>query len=1024
MSQKGRNLFRIGLKRRIREVRRMRIIVCLAVFFLAFTLLLQDNLGAFQMELNYRNYGKWFAFCDDGVFSRYPYLEKNGQAYVGSFVYSLYPISYSSSEGIVNDLAPTVEAVDANGDSIKEKPPISDDRGSYLPPSSQITVESFGDRRSTNCHIGAYSEGFVDQNGISLYEGRMPQADSEIVMELGVLHALGASYELGQRISFYVSETEPLFEHDPKAGNAAIERSEEDYYLDLHLVSFTLVGTLKRYTARWSEGSRLPGAIITENAFRALPSFENTYDFYSLKDGVGGDKVWEFAQSSFEGFRSWRDGLYERMELKADEKGPVEAWNSSAYTNPLWGSSSVYRYVTVILLVMSTCILAYLMASYLSKRRQFFMRMREIGATSGEVFGMAAYEWVLSALPFAAAALIGAYLAGFAAAFIVSKSLNISFNFNADHKTLLVILGAVLAMLAVSLAAAFIIYSGRGITEKKKALSKHKATAIRKRAAKEQRSARRYLSLSETLKRDRRIHPLKTALVRIACILIGAMILTSFMSVYAQTHYYLRLKNSPSDLTGSYSDKFDRKTYGWVDTEPHWNVTGSVRIDTDKADLSVSRSEFSFQNLLHEAFFAELEAIPGVKSIIRCALDVDHTLFWSGKENDAFIEESIMRGLDSASAKLGYKLVYTGKNFERMREYVDNSLYMLQCSDNTDAVWNAAKPYLGKEANRDAFLRGEQAIVFVDQQLYCVGPASDPQSSEYALREDYASTGRNIWKEAPSFSAGNVIQINDLAQSGNQTAVTVAAVLPMSEYVRNDICPIYGDEDMPVFITVGSMELAKRVQAADGAEFGANAFGVKLDSIAESDNAVKFISALCVKNNVRYTDTIEDRIESRNYWIDALMTYGFFTAILLVLYAFIFSSIAKEDDSVLANKYALLHRVGMELPRMKAQKRLDALIQSLWQLLSVPLYALIHFAPNLIKLGENAARMRLSRGEYLMQLLRSWFTHETTDQRVILAVMLALMLLLFIINGRLGYPAERKETLTLNTRKSKSFKKE
>ena len=148
------------------------------------------------------------------------------------------------------------------------------------------------------------------------------------------------------------------------------------------------------------------------------------------------------------------------------------------------------------------------------------------------------------------------------------------------------------------------------------------------------------------------------------------------------------------------------------------------------------------------------------------------------------------------------------------------------------------------------------------------------------------------------------------------------------------------------------------------------------------------------------------------------------TAILLVLYAFIFSSIAKEDDSVLANKYALLHRAGMELPCMKTQKRVDALIQSLWQLLSVPLYALIHFAPNLIKLGENAARMRLSRGEYLMQLLRNWFTHETTDQRVILAVMLALMLLLFIINGRLGYPAERKETLTLNTRKSKSFKKE
>ena len=76
MSDYGWGMFRKSLKRRKKEVRRMRVMTCLAVFFLAFSLLLQDNLGALQMELNYRNYGRWFAFDDDDVFTRYPYLVK------------------------------------------------------------------------------------------------------------------------------------------------------------------------------------------------------------------------------------------------------------------------------------------------------------------------------------------------------------------------------------------------------------------------------------------------------------------------------------------------------------------------------------------------------------------------------------------------------------------------------------------------------------------------------------------------------------------------------------------------------------------------------------------------------------------------------------------------------------------------------------------------------------------------------------------------------------------------------------
>ncbi len=1009
MSDYGWGMFKKGLKRRKKEVRRMRVMTCLAVFFLAFSLLLQDNLGALQMELNYRNYGRWFAFDDDDVFTRYPYLVKNGEAYVGSYVYSLYPASFSRSEGSVNDLAPLIDTVDENGEHINEKPPITDDRGNYLPPAEEIIVENFGDRRTTNCHIGAYSEGFIEENGIRLYEGSLPQADDEIVMELGVLHALGVSYELGQDISFYVSETEPLFKHEENNGNSGTERPSEDYYLKLHLVTFRLVGTLERYTARWNSGANLPGAIITNEALKNLPSFRNKYQFYELKEGIGGDKVWEFAAGSFEGFENWRSGLYQRLDLKPNEKGPVEAWNSYAYTNPLWGSSGVYRYVSIILMVMSTCILAYLMASYLSKRRRFFMRMREIGATSGEVWRMSAYECVISALPYAAASLAESYLIAFLASVILSKTLNIEAVFKASPKTLLVIVSSVLLMLAVSLAAAFAIYSGRGIAEKKRSLSKSSAKALRERSMKRQKHGKRYLSLIETLKRLRRISPLKTALVRIACILIGAMILLSFMQVYAQTYCYLQIKNAESDLNGSFTDAFKRDTYGMVDTEPHWNVTGSKKTDHDKADLSISMPEYSYSNLLGEEFFGELESIPGIKNVIRGAIDSAHTLSWEGKwTDDGFIDECIDMGIDAASDRLGYKLIHNGNNYEKMRRYVDNSLYMLQCCDNTDAVWKAAKPYLCAEADKTAFLRGEQAIIFVDENLYCVNAASNESSGEYMLREEFAAAGENVWKRSPSFSAGDTVYINNMKQDGRQTPVKVAAVLPMTEYVENEICGIYSDSYYPVFVTVGSMALAEKVQETDDIEFGANVFGIKLDSIAESENTLKFVSALCVRDNVKYNDTVEIQIESQNYWIDVLLTYGFFTVILLVLYVFIFSSIAREDRALLTEKYRVLHRAGMSMGQLKTQKKLDALIQSLWQLLSVPLFALIFFAPNLLKLGENASARNISKWQYVMVLVKTWFTRETTDQRAIACVMLVLMLILCVINSRITHSSEKQ----------------
>src|SRR5699024_3414662 len=56
------------------------------------------------------------------------------------------------------------------------------------------------DGEDSNLSIGTLDEALMDIGNISMYEGRMPEKDSEIAMDLPSLAALGYSYEVGQTV--------------------------------------------------------------------------------------------------------------------------------------------------------------------------------------------------------------------------------------------------------------------------------------------------------------------------------------------------------------------------------------------------------------------------------------------------------------------------------------------------------------------------------------------------------------------------------------------------------------------------------------------------------------------------------------------------------------------------------------------------------------------------------------------------------------------------------------------------------
>ena len=945
----GWGLFRKGMKRRAREVRRMRIMTCLAVFFLAFTLLLQDNIGALRMELNYRNYGRWFACASDGFFSKYQFLEESGTATVGSSIYLIHPKVSAADGSFENDLAP-VETVGEDGKVSTVKPEVTDENGEFLPPAQEIVVENFGRSRFVEGHIGVLSEGFADNNGIRLYEGRFPEADDEIVLDLPTLHILGLSYELDQEVSFYISMKEPILPDYLHMVNGERVYEAEDLYLPLKLVTFRLVGTLQRYTARWSCGSEMPSAIITQEAFDSLGSYRTELKFYDLAEGLDEEKTWEFASSQFAAF-SEKEQTWLLIPSHIDtNKNPVEIhkWNTEAYENPLWGSGTLYRYITLLLAVMSSCILAYLMASYLTKRRVFFTRMREIGASSFEVVKLAAYECGASTLPFAAVSAALAYGAAAGAALILKNVLDIKPFLVLSLRTMLTMAGCVLLVWAVSLAAAIILFTGRRPTQKKKQLSRGAEKALSRRAARKH--GRAYLGLSESLIRERRIHAVKTFLIRAVTLLVCGLILYSFLITADAYYSYEKILNGGADFYGTYSQNLFNEDFACrADIEPKY-VTRRLMIDYEDTVMSTT-TFWQTSKTLSRDFIADVEQLSGIKRFEYATYDNTHPLEWEGKDGDPFVDYCIDTALHGGDLNTRVKLRFDGKRIDDMRNCMDSTFYRFLCFSETKELWRGAGKYLDKStADYNAFVEGKQIIMVVDTELYTVLKGSFEWRDETLA--SLAETGENKWEElGHSFEPGDVITIKSAdKKNGIDTEAVIAGIMPASEYTKlafgsgdrlGSRVTWVDEQNYGVFMAVGSSALAERVMVNDGGKFGFNSFGIKFSSIAKSENAMKSLSALCVRYGATYTDLTEDISEIRSDFYDTLLTYGFFCTVLIVLYFFVMGCAAREDCSALAPKVKALRRTGTSTPALKLQKSFDAAKQSLWVMGALPVCALL-----------------------------------------------------------------------------------
>ncbi len=985
----------------------MRTMTCLAVFFLTFLLILNDCLAIYQMESNYSDYGRWFAWSSDNLYDRTKLLVKSGEVLSGSRLYLTHPVS--SEE---NDLAAIV-SVDSDGSERRVKPQIKDDEGNWLPPESHITVEDEGAARATEFIVGSFTAEFAEHNGIELYEGRFPQTNGEIAVELAVLRKLGLSYELGQDVTFYVADAVETADEP-----SWVSYDDEDMNIELSLVSFKLVGTIKRYTSKWNNAAyNLPSAVITNDDAASLDMNIRTIAFYDIADDLKTSAVWDASSD----LKKVLESMVEAAETETPSVA-VRTINTNAYDNPLWGSSALFKGMTWLLAAASVSILAYLTALYLGKRKPYFMRIRELGASVSDVIRLAGGECLYSVAPVAFATIAAAYAVSIAAIALFSLLTGMRFFFTFRFSTFSMVLAVTAGTVIAALTAALIIFAGRGITEKKRTLSRLASKHIKKQALRKYKNA--YLGLFETLKRARIIKRVRTTAIRVICILVSAMILFCFMTVYSKVRSYYIVKLKEPDFVGDYFN-WEHGYGGTVMTvhiPEHSERVGNHLKKVDTAELKFNGGQYySAEYGLDSGFFDELNEIPGIKSVTKDLFSADYHASWDDIEDDGFFNYCI--NLTAERLVEANKINTEKTDMTELKAHIANTYWRLLCYSDAEEVWKLAQKSLPKSADREAFIRGEQVIIAVDITGYAASENAIGSSPDYMTMVEYWQVGENLYEKLGStLDPGDKIRI-EKTESGSSPAAeaTAAGVIPMQELDLDGAFKLgtLGLEQRLISI-IGSSEFAKRLLEADGKPFISNYFTVEVDLNGESENTAKYLSMLCARYGVDYLDFTESQREDREALKETAATYGMFGLILTVLLLFVLETFAAEDRASLNKSINLLSRLGASNKAMKREKRMDSARQSLWLVLSIPVYLVLyavsfihHNAPGLLS-GSAEAKNTFIK---LIADKKLLFERMTWDGMLNIVPIVLIILLLLLgywsINSRISASEERLDRIHL-----------
>ncbi|RKI43432.1 ABC transporter permease [bacterium D16-51] len=259
-------------------------------------------------------------------------------------------------------------------------------------------------------NLGFADQSFFEQSNIKLYEGRLPEAENEVAVTRQALSSLGASLEVGQKLTL---------DYDTQK----VSKDGEPVYASKEVV---VSGVLASYTRNWVNDIVFPEVFFTEKGLESLNvkwEAERHY-FYSLKS----------EQINVDGGQ-----FFEKLVDMISKHGEynVLTYNWASYDVTMWGTQDMYYMAMVLCALLGSMSLVYLFSGCLHDRRSIYFRYLELGLTKGQLREMVGLEWAAVFLPTACAALVSSVLLTGVGAKILSAKYKIPNIFYLSSRSLL-----------------------------------------------------------------------------------------------------------------------------------------------------------------------------------------------------------------------------------------------------------------------------------------------------------------------------------------------------------------------------------------------------------------------------------------------------------------------------------------------------------------------------------------------------------------------------------------------------------
>lgn len=433
-------------------------------------------------------------------------------------------------------------------------------------------------------------------------------------------------------------------------------------------------------------------------------------------------------------------------------------------------------------------------------------------------------------------------------------------------------------------------------------------------------------------------------------------------------------------LRKRYNIHFD-KLKELVEEGKMWDSNNAVKINNtdsigrESAQIQISRSGYlknPNNNIIEgfsKEFLVQLMEINGIQSVSYSAFESERTWFWDNQDYEKM-------------QTFAFHPVNYHYNKQHIDDYGDRYMFSTEYTEPTKELYSKLEKYIDKEyVDYEAFKEGKQVVLFL--RNLPEGGYDDTINAGDTLYYNYYRVDENTYDDKSNIIDPSYFLIFPYDKAYNRylldynnthdfnpdyklmekleadydacVAPQVAAVVRVTDEVMEDfngIIPTFG-----YYTAIASTNMAQ--QAVDrqkdimerliGEELSGdmdfelcyNQISIKYDLASTFSATNNKIGVYFKNNDISYSSNVDIKNTYRTQLINSILQYGITIIAMIVMQLLIMAIVIRNRINRRKEKMKLLHSLGMRRGKIVSVCMLEALRESVWCVITMPLLLLM-----------------------------------------------------------------------------------